>query len=112
MGGISPPLRVTMPCRSESGSLPKAMSKRSFSRISPAIASGDEQSIRICPSLSTVIKAKVGSTFGLTTSRSSPYISAMGAQYGSEAPPIGSTPILSRAPVMAGISITCRRPAT
>ncbi len=61
-----------MPWRSKSVSLPKAMSKRSFSPISPAIAYGDEQSMRILPSQSTDMKEKVGSMAGLTISMFSP----------------------------------------
>ena len=43
-------LGVTIPCRSESVSLPKASWYWSFSPTSFAIAYGDEQSIRIFPS--------------------------------------------------------------
>ena len=39
-----------MPCRSASGSLPKAMSNRSLSFTRLAIAKGLEQSMRILPS--------------------------------------------------------------
>ena len=49
-----------MPWRSASGSLPKAMSNRSLSPTRPAIAAGLEQSIRILPSWSTVMKPKRG----------------------------------------------------
>ena len=57
-----------MPWRSASASLPKATSKRSLRPMRPAIAQGDEQSIRILPSLSRVMKENVGSTTGFTTS--------------------------------------------
>ena len=76
------------------------------------MAYGDEQSMRILPSLSTVMKPKVGSTFGLTTSIFSPYRSAMGAQKATAAPPIGSTPILSPAPRIASRRSTSFSPAT
>ena len=46
--------------------------ERSFCAISEAIAYGEEQSIRILPSQSSVMKPNVGSTSGLTTVRSSP----------------------------------------
>ena len=63
-----------MPCRSASASLPVAMSNvASFGIlvISEAIADGEEQSIRIFSSQSSVMKAHCGSTVGLTTVRSS-----------------------------------------
>ncbi len=50
---------------------------------------GEEQSMRIFPSLSRVIKEKVGSTRLLTTSRLRPYISAIGSQYAMPEPPRG-----------------------
>ena len=59
--------RVTTPCRSESVSLAQARSKSSLSRMRLAIAYGEEQSIRILPSRSTVMNRKVGSTVLLTT---------------------------------------------
>ena len=66
-----------MPCRSESVSLPVATSNSSLpdsiSAISDAIADGDEQSMRILPSQSSVMKRNVRSTSGLTTVSSSPY---------------------------------------
>ena len=65
-----------MPCRSESASLPVAMSNGAGSPAmrltSDAIAYGDEQSIRILPSQSSVMNAHRGSTVGFTTVRSSP----------------------------------------
>ena len=48
--------------------------------ISEAIAEGEEQSIRIFPSQSSVMKRQVGSTSGLTTVRSSPCRSAISPQ--------------------------------
>jgi len=61
-------------------SLPKATSNRSFMPISPAIAWGEEQSIRILPSQSAVMNRNEGSTASLTTVMSRPYRSAMGPQ--------------------------------
>jgi hypothetical protein len=61
--------------------------------ISDAIAYGDEQSIRILPSQSSVMNRQVGSTSGLTTVRSRPYRAPISPQYGTEAPPSGSAPI-------------------
>ena len=72
--------RVTMPWRSASGSLAKATSKESATVINRAMAYGDEQSILIFPSQSTVMKRKVGSTTSLTTARSSPWRSAIRGQ--------------------------------
>ena len=69
-----------MPCRSLSGSFAKATRKRSFSPTSPAMAQGLEQSMRILPSWSTVMKAKRGSTTGFTTFTSSPWMALMGSQ--------------------------------
>ena len=80
LGFISPASGVTMPCRSASASLPVAMSKRSFWATSEAIADGEEQSIRILPSQSRVMKRQVGSTSGLTTVRSRPCRSAIAPQ--------------------------------
>ena len=80
MGFISPASGVTMPCRSESASLPVAMSKASRWAIKLAIADGDEQSIRILPSQSSVMKRQVASTRGLTTVRSRRCRSAMAPQ--------------------------------
>ena len=82
-----------MPCRSESASLPVAMSYSSLRPISEAIADGEEQSIRILPSQSSVMKRQVGSTSGLTTVRSSRCRSAISPQYATLAPPSGSAPI-------------------
>jgi hypothetical protein len=73
LGFIRPPSGVTMPCRSASASLPVASWNLSFWAISEAIAYGELQSIRILPSQSRVMNPKVGSTFGFTTVRSSPY---------------------------------------
>ena len=89
---MRPAPRVTMPCRSASVSLPNAMSKRSLSPTSFAIACGEEQSMRIRPSQSSGMKPNVGSTMSLTTSSSTPYRSAIGRQYATPAPPSGSTP--------------------
>ena len=61
-----------MPCRSASVSLAKATSNLSRIPISRAIAYGDEQSIRILPSQSTVMKRNVGSTASFTTVASIP----------------------------------------
>ena len=69
-----------MPCRSASVSLPVAMANSSRRPISDAIAYGDEQSIRILPSQSSVMNRKVASTTGLTTVRSSPNRSAISPQ--------------------------------
>ncbi len=69
-----------MPCRSASASLASATSKESFRRSSDAIAYGEEGSIRILPSQSTVMNPNRGSTVVLTTSRSSLKRSAMACQ--------------------------------
>jgi len=72
---MRPASGVTMPWRSASVSLPVAMSYGASAPILPsreAIALGEEQSIRILPSQSSVMKRKVGSTSGFTTVRSSP----------------------------------------
>ena len=50
------------------------------SRVSRAIAYGDEQSMRILPSQSSGTNRNVGSTASLTISRSSPWRSAIAAQ--------------------------------
>ncbi|MNO03363.1 hypothetical protein D3C81_2240360 [compost metagenome] len=71
MFGASRPSEVTMPWRSWSGSQAKATSKRSRRPIRPCMACGEEGSMRIWPSQSTVMKRKVGSTSVFTTSRSS-----------------------------------------
>ena len=62
-----------MPWRSASASLPVAMSvaPSGIRLISDAIADGEEQSIRIFSSQSSVMNAHCGSTVGLTTVRSS-----------------------------------------
>ena len=79
MGFISPPSGVTIPCRSLSASLPVAMSNGAATpaaglmRVTrDAIAYGDEQSMRILPSQSSVMNAHRGSTVGFTTVRSRP----------------------------------------
>ena len=69
-----------MPCRSASASLPVAIWNSSLRRTSEAMADGDEQSIRILPSQSSVMNRQVGSTTGLTTVRSIPCRSAIAAQ--------------------------------
>ncbi len=80
MGFISPSA-VTMPCRSASASLPVAMANSVPRRdTSEAIAYGDEQSIRILPSQSSVMNPNCGSTSGLTTVRSSRCRSAIAPQ--------------------------------
>jgi hypothetical protein len=56
------------------------MSNRSFIPTSPAIAWGDEQSIRIRPSQSRAMKRNVGSAAPLITVMFSPYRSATGSQ--------------------------------
>ena len=61
-----------MPCRSESVSFPVAIMNSCCRLIRLAMAYGDEQSIRILPSQSSVMNRKVASTAGLTTVRSSP----------------------------------------
>ena len=79
-GFSSPAPGVTIPWRSASGSLANATSNRSRISVSRAIAYGDEQSIRILPSQSSGTKRNVGSIASLTTSRSSPWRSAMRRQ--------------------------------
>ena len=69
-----------MPWRSESASLPVEMSYASLFLISDAIALGEEQSIRILPSQSSVMKRHVGSTSGLITVRSRWWRSAISPQ--------------------------------
>ena len=69
-----------MPCRSASASLPVAIWNSALREISDAIAYGDEQSIRIFPSQSSVMNRNVGSTAALTTVRSSECRSAIAAQ--------------------------------
>ncbi len=80
MGFSNPPSGVTMPWRSASASLPVAIVNWSRLPISDAIALGDEQSMRILPSQSSVMKRHVGSTSGLTTVRSRRWRSAIAAQ--------------------------------
>ena len=77
MGFISPASGVTMPCRSESASLPVAIAYSSLRATSEAIADGEEQSMRILPSQSSVMNRQVGSTLELTVVRLSPCSSAM-----------------------------------
>jgi hypothetical protein len=48
--------------------------------MSEAMADGDEQSMRILPSQSSVMKRQVGSTRGFTTVRSSRWRSAISPQ--------------------------------
>ena len=88
LGFMSPPSGVTMPCRSESASLPVATSngaRPSASRSDIrsrrlAMAQGLEQSMRILPSRSSVMNRHVGSTSGLTTVRSRRCVSAIAPQ--------------------------------
>ena len=83
LGFISPASGVTIPCRSASASLPVATSYAAPSpmrEMSEAIADGEEQSIRIFPSQSSVMKRHVGSTRGFTTVRSRPCRSATSPQ--------------------------------
>ena len=80
LGFSSPAVGVTMPWRSASGSLATATSKRSRSSIRPDIAYGEEQSMRVLPSQSSGTKRKVGSTWSLTISMSSPWRSAIACQ--------------------------------
>ncbi len=68
---------------------------------SEAIAFGEEQSMRILPSVSSVMKRQVGSTSGLTTSIGRP-CSARYCQYCTAAPPMGSAPCVRPADLMAG----------
>ncbi len=69
-----------MPCRSESASLPVAIWYSPILPISEAIAFGELQSIRILPSVSSVMNRHVASTSGFTTVRSRLWVSAMAAQ--------------------------------
>ena len=80
LGFSSPADGVTMPCRSASGSLANATSKRSAMSRRRAIACGDEQSMRILPSQSSGTKRNVGSSSALTTSSSMPLDSAIRSQ--------------------------------
>ena len=59
-----------MPCRSASVSFPVATANSCWRAIRLAMAYGDEQSIRILPSQSSVMNRNVASTSGLTTVRS------------------------------------------
>ena len=112
MGFISPASGVTMPCRSESASLPVAMSYSSLRPISEAIADGEEQSIRILPSQSSVMNRQVGSTSGFTTVRSRPCRSAISPQYATLAPPSGSAPMRTPAERIVSMSSTEGRSST
>ena len=78
--GFISPSAVTMPWRSLSASLPVAMAYAERWAMSDAMASGDEQSMRILPSQSSVMNRHVGSTSGLTTVRSRRWRSAMAPQ--------------------------------
>ncbi|CAM5450742.1 hypothetical protein SCALM49S_05608 [Streptomyces californicus] len=69
-----------MPCRSASASLPVAMAYASRCSMSEAMACGDEQSMRILPSQSSVMNRQVGSASGLTTVRSIRWRSAIRPQ--------------------------------
>src|SRR5690606_16289562 len=79
---------------------------------SDAIAYGDEQSMRILPSQSSVMNAQRGSTCGLTTVRSSPYRSPISPQYSTDAPPSGSAPIRTPESPIASGSRTFARSST
>ena len=80
--------------------------------MSEAIAEGEEQSIRMRPSQSSVMKPKAGSTRGLTTVRSRPQRSAMRCQKSTAAPPSGSTPMRTPAERIASRSTTEARSST
>ncbi len=112
MGFIRPASGVTMPWRSASASLPVAIWYSSLRWISDAIALGDEQSIRIFPSQSRVMKRHVGSTSGFTTVRSSRWRSAISPQYATLAPPSGSAPIRTPASRITSMSTTDGRSST
>ena len=76
------------------------------------MAYGEEQSIRILPSQSTVMNRKVGSTTSLTTAMSRPHRSAIRGQYATLEPPSGSTPIRTPERLIASTSTTCGRSST
>ena len=76
------------------------------------MAFGEEQSIRILPSVSSVMNAHCGSTAGLTTVRSSLWYSAISGQYPTLAPPIGSAPIVMPASRMRLMWTTLGRSST
>ena len=76
------------------------------------MADGDDGSIRIFSSQSSVMKRHVGSTSGLTTVRSRPWRSAISAQYSTEAPPSGSAPMRTPARRIASRSMMFPRSAT
>ena len=73
-------LLVTIPCLSWSVSHANERSKRVLHTDRPPHRKLDDGSMRICPSQSTVMKAKVGSTDSLTTARSNLCRSAILAQ--------------------------------
>ena len=77
---MRPASAVTIPCRSASASLPVAIWYSPLRATSEAIAYGDEQSMRILPSQSSVMNPNWGSTSGLTTVRSMPWRSAIAPQ--------------------------------
>ena len=112
MGFISPASGVTMPCRSASASFPVRMSYSSRRATSEAIADGEDGSIRIFSSQSSVMNRQVGSTSGFTTVRSSPWTSAMSCQYSTDAPPSGSAPIRTPALRIASTSMMFARSRT
>jgi hypothetical protein len=112
LGFSSPESGVTIPCRSASASLPVAIRYVSLAPISDAIAAGDEQSIRILPSQSSVMNRQVGSISGFTTVRSRPYREPISPQYGTDAPPSGSAPIRTPAERIASRSSAAGRSAT
>ncbi len=68
--------------------------------------------MRIFSSQSSVMNRHVGSTSGLTTVRSSPYSSAMSAQYSTDAPPSGSAPMRTPADRIASMSMIEARSRT
>jgi len=80
LGFINPAVGVTIPWRSASASFAKATSKRSRMPTSGTMAYGDEQSVRILPSQSTVMKRNVGSTALFTTVAAIPYRAMIGSQ--------------------------------
>ena len=83
--------------------LPVAIWYRSRFAMSDAMAFGELQSIRILPSVSSVMNRHVGSTVGLTTVMGRP-ISARCSQYCTDAPPMGSAPWTSPDALMASKS--------
>ena len=73
------------------------------------MAFGLEQSIRILPSVSSVMKYQVGSMTLLTTVIEGMNLSEMYSQYCSEAPPSGSAPMRRPEALMASMSTTLTR---